>query len=164
MKQDRWLSDGWHQKALNALKGTLDVNPDFKRAAIQFLYDEGFWDSVSLTWAAAESRYNNCLNPGRPECFKNVELWALQKRFQRFAWLQAMATDCGFELRPIPTAERRQQALIRLVDGVEQAAAVMTEALHELRQQPRDEATRVHQAIIDGCASFALADNGPPSL
>lgn len=156
MKQERWLSLEWQQRALNALKDTLDISQDYKRQMIQFLFDEGFWDENKLSWDGALSRYSGCLNPDRPECFRNVEIWALMKRFRRYAWLQAMADDLGFELHPVPSEERRQALLVRLTEGVERSNAVLAEAMDLLKQGDGGRSVTIHRAIREGEASFAI--------
>lgn len=114
-----WLDADWQERGLQALRDTLDVDPRVRKAMVQFLFDEGFWDEQHLTWAAAIARWNDCLNPGKPSFFKLGELWALMSRFGRHQLFLAMADDLGYEVRRKATEERQQALLERLTTTME---------------------------------------------
>ncbi|MGH8073679.1 MAG: hypothetical protein ACREO4_06350 [Lysobacter sp.] len=121
-----WIDEQWLRMALDAMRDTFGNDPHLKRDMIQFLFDEGFWDAKTLSWDAAVARFNGCLNPNKSEFFKTGELWALMKRFDRHQLFLAMATDLGYEVRRIPTDERRQQLLERIAvayEGCERSVA-----------------------------------------
>jgi hypothetical protein len=122
----------WLQRGTDALRSTLDVDGATKRQMIEFLFEEGFWDRSRLTWDAAISRFNDCLNPGKPAYFKIGEVWALMLRFERHELFFAMARDLGFELRRIPTEERRQSLLDRIATATEQHNSLLAAATAEL--------------------------------
>jgi hypothetical protein len=129
-----WLDSQWMEAGLEALRDTLLVEPRLRKQMIEFLLEEGLWDSEKLSWDAAVARWNACLNPKRPEFFKQSESWALMKRFQRFALFQAMAEDLGFEVKRIPTEERRQNLLERIAEAQERAASVTEACTQELQR------------------------------
>lgn len=115
-----YLDDAWFEGAFNALTDTLRADSRTKRDMIQFLFDEGFWDSEKLQWQAAEARFNACLNRNKADAFfKLSEIWALMKRFNRHAFFLAMAEDLGFEVRLKPTTERVQELLASLLEANE---------------------------------------------
>lgn len=121
-----WTDEAWLRMALDAMRDTFGNDPHLKRDMIQFLFDEGFWDAKALSWDAAVARFNACLNPNKSEFFKIGELWALMKRFTRHQLFLAMAADLGYEVRQIPTDERRQQLLQRIAvayEGCERSVA-----------------------------------------
>ena len=109
-----FINENWLESALGAMRATFDVDTKTKTLMVQFLLDEGFWDSERLTWEAAIARFNSCLNPNKSEFFKMGEIWALMSRFGRHQLFHAMAEDLGYELRIIPTEERRQLLLERI--------------------------------------------------
>lgn len=122
----------WMQRCLDAMRDTLDVDSALKQQMIDFLFAEGFWDSRRLGAAAARTRFNACLNPGKPDFFKLSELWALMKRFRRYGLLYAMLDDMGFERpRQLPTRLRRDE-LARQIAALRQT---QEEALAELEHQ-----------------------------
>lgn len=151
-KQDEasWLDPAWNQRGLNALRATLDVDGDTKRRMIEFLFDAGLWDRDRLSWAAAVTRWNACMNPAKPDFFKLSEVWALMKRFHRTALFEVMAQDLGFELRPVPTEARRQAVLERLVAAQERQAQAMEAASAELRRLGMPEDAVRLDAAMDG--------------
>lgn len=122
-----WIDEPWLRRAFDALKETLDSDPRLKREMIQFLLDEGFWDSKHLKWDSAVARFNACLNPARDDAFKVGEIWALMKRFGRHQLFLAMAEDLGYEARRIPTEERRQELLERIADASERHERLLGE-------------------------------------
>lgn len=155
-----YIDAEWMQKGVNALNDTFSVDDDTKREMIQFLFDEGFWDVKKLTWGAAVTRFNECLNPGRPQFFKIAELWALMKRFGRHQLLRAMAADLGYEpLRRQPTEARRQELLERIADAEEELLAIVKGARAELaRMDAAPKPIRMHPAIQDGEGSFSAGE------
>jgi hypothetical protein len=122
----------WAQRGLDAIRSTLDVDGATKRQMIEFLFEEGFWERGKLSWDAAISRFNDCLNPGKPAFFKIGEVWALMLHFERHELFYAMARDLGFELRRIPTEERRQSLLERIAIATEANTAIIAAATAEL--------------------------------
>ncbi|MDN5924171.1 MAG: hypothetical protein L0H70_04140 [Xanthomonadales bacterium] len=152
-----WLDVGWTQRGLDALRDTLDVDAATKRDMIQFLFDEGFWDGERLTWPAAVARFNACNNPSKSEFWKLSELWALARRFERHALLHAMAEDMGFELRRVPTQERLQGLLERLVQTQTEVAAAIEASSAELaRLQGGEQSLRIDPRLHDAGPKFAL--------
>jgi len=151
-----FIDAGWMQKGLDALAETFSVDDQTKREMIQFLFDEGFWDKDKLTWSAAVTRFNECLNPRRPQFFKFAEIWALMKRFRRYALLHAMAEDLEFQpLRPLPTEARRQDLLERIATAEEQHLALIKAARAELdRLDAEPPVRRINPAFVDGDGSF----------
>lgn len=127
-----WIDETWLRRAFEALQSTLKVDNHLRRQMIQFLYDEGFWDVEKLTWAAAEARFNGCLNPNKADFFKIGEAWALMKRFGRHELFLAMADDLGYEVRRRPTEERRLELLERIAIANELCAVASTAAAAEL--------------------------------
>ncbi|MDR1076100.1 MAG: hypothetical protein LBL59_07370, partial [Xanthomonadaceae bacterium] len=108
------VTDSWMAGAFAALKATLDVDARLKGEMIQFLLEEGFWDKNRLSWDAAVARFNAGLNPNKPEYFKIGELWALMAKFGRHQLFHAIAADLGYEVREIPTEQRRHDLLRQL--------------------------------------------------
>jgi hypothetical protein len=154
----KWLRPEWSQRCLAAMADTLDVNADLKREMIQFLLDSGFWDASKLEWPAAVTKFNACLRPDNRENFSNLQLWGLMKRFERYAWFEAMADDLGFEIRRKPTEERRIELLNRLVVALEQANSISAAAQAELHALDIEHPLRVHPALRQGPGSFSLPD------
>jgi hypothetical protein len=120
-----WIDAGWQQRGLDALRATLDVDSHQRKAMIQFLFDEGFWDAHTLSFAAAISRWNDCLNPGKPAFFKVAELWALMQRFGRHHLLLAMAEELGYEVRMRPTPERQKALMERMTDAMDRCRVAL---------------------------------------
>lgn len=127
-----WIDAAWTSRGLAALHATLDVDDHTRKAMIQFLFDEGFWDASRLTWDAAIAKWNDGKNPGKPTFFKIGELWALAARFDRHQLFLAMAEDLGYEVRRTPTEERRQMLLERMAVAVEQCEQTLNTARTEL--------------------------------
>lgn len=128
-----WLDDQWFTAAGDALREMMEISPQQKRDMIQFLLDEGFWDAERLTWEAAVTRFNACLNPNKRDAsFKVTELWALAKRFDRHHLFVAIVQDLGYEVRVKPTESRRQELLERIALAAEQCARVVEGAQAEL--------------------------------
>lgn len=157
-----WMDADWAERGLAALRATFDVDGQTKREMIQFLFDEGFWDAERLSWDASVSRFNDCLNPGKPAFFKLGEIWALMRRFDRQALFEAMAADLGFELRRTPTEERRLAAMDRMADAVQTCERVLGEARTELarlnhQDTPRGRHTSTQQRAP---VRFAQDDDG----
>lgn len=128
-----WLDDQWFTGAGEALREMMEISPQAKRDMIQFLLDEGFWDAERLSWEAAVTRFNACLNPNKRDAtFKVSELWALAKRFDRHQLFVAIMHDLGYEVRIRPTEERRQALLERIAVATEQCAKAIAGAQAEL--------------------------------
>lgn len=121
MTAGTWIDAAWQDRGLKALRDTLDVDPRHRRAMIEFLFAEGFWDSERLSWDAAIARWNDCLNPGKASFFKLGELWGLMARFGRHDLFHALADDLGYEVRRKPTEERRQALMERMCEALEHA-------------------------------------------
>lgn len=157
---DAWVTPDWQQRGLNALRATLDVDSATKRDMIEFLFATGLWDREKLSWQAAVTRFNACLNPDKGDFFKLAEVWVLMKRFHRFDLLYAMAEDLGFApLQERPTEARRQQLLERLAEAHERHAVALEELSGELARlgMPED-ALRMHAAMGDPGAKFDVDD------
>lgn len=158
--QATWLDPTWMQMGIDALREALSVEPRMKRDMIQFLIDEGFWESSKAdeakAWDAAQTRFNHCLNPSRPEFFKLSELWALSKRFGRHQFFLAMAHDLGYEVRLRPTEERRQELLERVALAYERAGMVREAVLAEIE--------RMDGASIDAAPEPGILAGGRFSL
>ena len=155
-----WLDVFWQQRTLGALQDTLDVPPELKAQMIQFLFEQKVWNSSTLSWEAATTRFNACLNPGKPEKFALMELWALMKRFDRHQLFLSMADDLGYEVRRKPTEERRQDIMARAAAAIERSAneaAMLRSDL--LRLGMESPAVRVHGAILAGRPVFTLPES-----
>lgn len=170
-----WRDPVWLQRGLDALKATLDVEPVLKQQMIDFLLEEGFWDRRRLSDAAARTRFNACLNPGKPDFFKIGEVWALMKRFRRYELLHAMCADMGFEpLVQIPPRARRAELMRRLQERNQQHAAETAAIELELTMLEseegdstpavRSDGVRVHPAMREPGPAFALREPGPTPL
>lgn len=133
-----WIDDAWVRKAFDALRDTLDVDRHLKKQMIEFLLEEGFWDSSKLDWDSAVARFNSCLNPSKDVYFKLGELWALMKRFGRHQLFLAMADDLGYDVRLRSTEERRQQLLERIALALESCEQVTAETTAELARLTAD--------------------------
>lgn len=131
-ENNSWFTAAWQQIGLDALNETVGTNPDLKNQMIEFLFDIKRWDRNKLKFANALTRFNACLNPNEPETFKNIDIWALMKRFDRHHYFLAMAADLGYEVRRVPTDERRQAALDRLAIAIEGATEEIALARAEL--------------------------------
>lgn len=157
----------WVQRGLDALKATLDVDPVLKQQMIDFLLEEGFWDRRRLSDAAARTKFNACLNPGKPDFFKLSEIWALMKRFRRYELLFAMCEDMGFE-RPVQIPPRARRAeLLRQLQAIHQQHAGQVAELERLMAQMDDEpgtdeerphGLRIHPAMREPGPMFDLPD------
>jgi len=165
-----WRDPEWLQRGLDALKATLDVEPQLKRDMFLFLIEEGFWDGSRLTDAAAQTKFNACMNPAKPEYFKLTEIWVLMKRFQRHELLHAMAADLGFEpLKLIPQELRREDLVLKLERLRETAAEQEARLLQEIEQldgytesaDRRGDAQRlrVHPAMRETGVRFSLPED-----
>ncbi|WP_243350851.1 phage regulatory CII family protein [Stenotrophomonas acidaminiphila] len=156
-----WTDEAWLRSAFAALKQTLDVDARTRNEMVQFLLDEGFWDKDKLTtWESAVAKFNSCMNPNKAEFFKIGELWALMKRFGRHQLFLAMAADLGYEVRRVPTEERREQLLEQLTQANEQHALVLARiaaALEQLNAAPRQQ----HQVAPGMRAQFSLPEALP---
>jgi hypothetical protein len=159
---DSWMDALWQARVHGALVETLDVAPDLKAQMVQFLFSSRLWSADKLTWEAAHNRFNACLNPGKPEKFSTLELWALMRRFGRHQLFHAMADDLGYEVRRKSTPEREQELLARIARAIEGCNAVVGLAQGDLRRMRRERpALRVHGAIAAGNANFdAEGDDG----
>ncbi|MGH8028032.1 MAG: hypothetical protein ACREO0_15035, partial [Pseudoxanthomonas sp.] len=155
-----YIDETWLQDALGALHATFkDVDDKMKTQMVQFLLDEGFWDAEKLDFPSAIARFNACCNPNKAEFFKMGEIWALMRRFNRHQLFHAMAHDLGYELRVIPTEERRQQLLQQLVDHTERLEYQLTAgraAMERLMAAPVPgvklvhAGQKVHFSMVDG--------------
>jgi len=146
-----WIDAAWSARGLAALHAMLDVDDHTRKAMIQFLFDEGFWDAHRLTWDAAVSKWNDAKNPGKPGFWKIGELWALALRFERHHLFLAVMEDLGYEVRRTPTEERRQLLLERMTAAVESCEQTLNTARTELARLrlstvPRDVAPRLGDA------------------
>lgn len=112
-----WADSRWRDRAMHALQETLNVDAGLKREMIEFLFEEKFWDRATLSWAAAVTRFNDCLSIKKPSFFKLGEVWALMSRFRRHQLFLAMAEDLGYEVREKPTEERQQALLLQLLNA-----------------------------------------------
>src|SRR5690348_3465057 len=121
-----FLDIEWMQRGVDAMREMLDVDGATKRAMIEFLFEEGFWDRTTLkSWEAAEEKFTNCLNPSKKVYFKIGEVWALMKRFRRYHLLDAMLEDLGcYPRREKPTEERRIELLERIAANQEKLLAL----------------------------------------
>lgn len=128
-----WIDDAWLQNALDALRESFhEADSDTKRQMVQFLLDEGFWDSTKLEWGSAVTRFNSCLNPNKDDAFFKVsEVWALMKRFGRHHLFLAMAEDLGYDVMPRPTEARRQALLERIAIATEDCTRAVSAAQAE---------------------------------
>lgn len=166
-----WRDPLWLGRALDALKATLNVDPVTKTEMIRFLITEGFWVGTKLTEEAAHTKFNACMNPGKPEFFKLTELWVLMKRFQRFDLLHTMVEDLGFEqLVPIPRAVRREdlvQRLEKLRQQRDDEEALLLTELQLLESPETSPGTaldqqgivRIHPALRDPGVRFSLPED-----
>lgn len=158
-----WIDASWQDNGLQALRDTLDVDPRTRKAMVQFLFDEGFWDVDRLSWDAAIARWNDCLNPTKASFFKFGELWALMARFDRHHLFAAMAHDLGYEVRRKPTEERRQELMLRLATSMEHIERELGDTraqLDRLRSGVEPNATRKP----DVAARFSVDDMPPGSF
>lgn len=131
----QWLDDAWFDSTFQSMLDMLKVDARQRREMIQFLFDEGFWDQEKLTWPAAETRFNACLNRTKADAtFKIGEIWALMKRFGRHHFFLAMADDLGYEVRRKPTEERQQELLARILEATERFGLESTGLYGELQR------------------------------
>ena len=132
-----WIDDQWFDSARAAMAEMFAVDPSTKSQMIQFLLDEGFWDSERLSWDAAVTRFNACLNPNKRDAhFKISEVWAIAKRFERPHLFIAIVQDLGYDVIQIPTEARRQQLLERIARASEECTRVIAAASAELERLP----------------------------
>jgi len=146
-----WIDAAWSARGLAALHAMLDVDDHTRKAMIQFLFDEGFWDAHRLTWDAAVSKWNDGKNPSKPGFFKFGELWALALRFDRHQLFLAVMEDLAYEVRRTPTEERRQLLLERMTAAVESCEQTLNTTRTELARLrlstvPRDVTARSSDA------------------
>jgi hypothetical protein len=146
-----WIDAAWSARGLAALHAMLDVDDHTRKAMIQFLFDEGFWDAHRLTWDAAVSKWNDGKNPSKPGFFKFGELWALALRFDRHQLFLAVMEDLAYEVRRTPTEERRQLLLERMTAAVESCEQTLNTTRTELARLrlstgPRDATARSSDA------------------
>ncbi|MGC1550340.1 MAG: hypothetical protein WA777_17610 [Rhodanobacter sp.] len=166
-----WRDPAWMQRGLDAMRATLDVEPQLKQAMIDFLLEEGFWNVRSLSQQAAHTRFNACMNPGKAEFFKFSELWALMKRFQRYELWLAMGDDFGFERpRLVPTEARRQELIEKMLAAQERLSNELATLRAELSRlddgsaaagAPSDSqgaALRIHPAMREDGPRFSQAN------
>lgn len=139
-----WIDPLWNQRGMDAIRATFDVDSATKRQIIEFLFDEGLWNRETLSWDAAIARYNDCLNPSKPAFFKIGEAWAVMLRFERHELFFAMARDFGFEVRRIPTEERRQALLERIAIATEAYAVAIASNNAELARLATEPSSAVH--------------------
>lgn len=158
----RWMDVGWQDRGLQALRDTLDVDPRQRKAMVQFLYDEGFWDEQTLTWPAAIARWNDCLNPVKNSFFKMGELWALMARFGRHHLFLAMADDLGYEVRRKATDERQQELterLCKLLEHMEREVGDTRALLARLQPEDGAAAGAAAPGNVTAPARFALTNH-----
>lgn len=129
-----FIDETWLRKAHRALKETLEVDDATKRQMVQFLLDEGFWDANALKWESAIGRFNDNNNPTKASYWKLGEVWALMLRFGRHDLAHAMAESLGYEMRVIPTEERRQALLHRAVVLIEESHQQQAELRAEIER------------------------------
>jgi len=137
-----YIDDVWLRRAHQTLAALFDVDDRTRNEMIQFLFDEGFWDPAKLSHENAITRWRANLNPTKGEFWKISEVWALSMRFRRPQLLQAFAGSMGYELREIPTEERRQALLQRAVDlleGLDAARAELQADMQRLAAPPPKE-------------------------
>lgn len=157
-----WLDDEWFAYARAGLTEMFAVDQSTKMQMIQFLLDEGLWDSERLTWDAAVTRFNACLNPNKRDAhFKTSELWALAKRFNRHHLFHALMQDLGYQMTPVPTEARRQELLERIARATEACTAAVERANAELMRLPeeRGSSSKVTQ-LQHGIAAFSMCARG----
>lgn len=150
-----FIDEVWLRKAHRALKETLEVDDQTKRQMVQFLLDEGFWDANSLKWESAVARFNDNNNPTKASYWKIGEVWALMLRFGRHDLAHAIAESLGYELRPIPTEERRQALLhnaVSLLERLHLESAELRQAIERLATAPLE---RPIPALAGGRAHFS---------
>jgi len=150
----------WNQRGMDAIRATFDVDAATKRQIIEFLFAEGFWNKETLSWDAAVARYNDCLNPLKPAFFKIAEAWAVMLRFERHELFFAMARDLGFEIRRIPTEERRQALLERIAIATESYTVAVAASNAELARLATEPAAQRHTPGQP--VRFSLESDTPP--
>ncbi len=154
-----WLTPQWFQRGLNALREQMDPSPQAKRAAIEFLLDNGFWGKDGLTYESAESRYNNNLNPAKPTQFKSSEILAVGIYLGRRQYVDFQASEMSCEVRPIPTEERHQRLLEEVINSFARHNELLERVSGQMDIAKLAPYLRVHPAFIEGGA-FAHGD-GP---
>lgn len=153
----KFIDETWLRRAHQALKTTLDVDPKTKQQMIQFLFDQGFWDPTSLSWDAAQARFNDNGNPTKPSFWKIGEVWALMVRFERYELLAAMAESTGHELRAVPTEERRQRLLAQCNRQLEDLQVQLSQTASELARLNEMPVERPLTALPGTRPNFSLA-------
>lgn len=151
-----FIDETWLRKAHRALKETLDVDGATKRQMIQFLFDEGFWDAATLSWESAVARFNDNNNPTKQSFWKVGEVWALMVRFRRPDLLAGMAESMQFELRPIPTEERRLELLQANLDRLDRLSMDLAETRAELERLAAPAPDRPIPALPGARPAFSL--------
>lgn len=144
-----FIDDVWLRRAHQALTAVFDVDDRTRNDMIQFLFDEGFWDPEKLSHASALSRWRANLNPAKEEFWKVSEVWAISVRFRRPQLLLAWADSMGYEVRELPSDERRQELLqraVELLEGLEAAHAELQSDLARLSAP----ATKEHLPSLPG--------------
>lgn len=158
-----WIDATWTRRGLAALHAMLDVDDHTRKAMIQFLFDEGFWDASRLTWDAAITKWNDAKNPVKPTFWKPAELWALAARFDRHQLFLAVMEDLGYEVRRTPTEERRQLLLERMTAAVESCEQALNTARTELARMHHSSNPRaVAPAAAGQVVRFYREDDMPP--
>lgn len=139
-----YIDDTWLRKAHQALRQTFEVDASTRNEMIQFLFDEGFWDPEKLKWESAVSRFNDNSNPTKETFWKLGEIWALMLRFGRHQLLHAMAESLGYELRAVPTEERRialLEQILALQMRYDETQADLRSELQRLQATPFEQRT-----------------------
>jgi len=153
-----WLSKEWMQRGLNALKETVDPDPEIKRQMVEFLIEEEIWTDIE--YEAALAKFNTNLNPNKVGHFKTSEIWQLMKRFDRHQFFLLMAEDLGYEVRRKPTEERRMELLERQVRAQEDFNRILEQCGGDLRRLGTEGvALRIHPAVASGIGAFALDED-----
>lgn len=157
-----WLDDEWFAYTRAGLTEMFSVDQSTKLQMIQFLLDEGFWDSERLSWDAAVTRFNACLNPNKRDAhFKTSELWALAKRFNRHHLFLALMQDLGYQVAVFPTEARRQELLDRIARATEACTAAVERANAELQRLPEDRGSVSKVTHFQhGRTAFSMAARG----
>lgn len=157
-----YIDETWLRKAFQSLREVVDVDDHTRRKMIQFLMDEGFWDST-LKWETAEAKWNSCKNPNKSEFFKIGEIWALMLRFGRYQLFQAMADSFGAQIVWLPTEARRQAVLERLADSYDRFELDQAAARAELERLATAPIEPRAPGVVPGSrAQFSAAGNNAP--
>jgi hypothetical protein len=168
------ISPEWSQRALWAMRETLDVDADLKGQMVDFLLATRLWaielekrpanraeEDLAIR-SAALHRFSRCLNPNQPERFTWQVIMALCSRFQRPGLLQFMAEDMGYELRRLTSDERLQAAFERLAEAEERSNALREREIQVLESLgAKSRLMKIHPAIRAGTASFCKSADEP---